>query len=363
MALLRMTRVGSWPVLVGVGVVAASAWGFYAWRFANPVASDGDEFAAVSSHENDASTERGGEGGVIPLRATRPKTVTNESQRESADPELSTFVTANAPPESAQEVEITIRPDYLPAPAPALDAFETGRSSLSRGDLLDARFALSQALDQGLGGGDATTAREELERIADALFFSRTVVPGDPMTSVHVVASRESLNVIANRHKITTSLLISINGILDPNRIQVGTRLKVIHGPFDAVISKTQHRLDITLGEVCVRSFHVGLGTNGGTPLGTWTVRDKLENPQWTDPETGRLYLADDPENPIGERWIGLLGTTGEAVGRTGFGIHGTIDPTSIGENMSMGCIRMLPEDVAAIYDLLVNRYSRVIIR
>jgi len=45
------------------------------------------------------------------------------------------------------------------------------------------------------------------------------------------------------------------------------------------------------------------------------------------------------------------------------YGIHGTIDPASIGENMSMGCIRMLPKDVALVYDLLVNKHSRVTIR
>ncbi len=363
MALPKMMRAGSWPVLVGVGVVAVAAWGFYAWRFAAPTSPGGDELAAVTSDDNDASTESNDDGGAVHLRATRPQPAVDQPRRESASPRLSALVTPNAPPDDAHEVEMTIRQDRPPAPAFMPNALATGRRALARGNMVEGRAALSRALAQGLADGDAASTRAELERIANAMLFSRTVVPDDPTTAAHIVKSGESLAIIARRYKITPSLLASINRIADPNSIRVGARLKVIRGPFDAHISKARHRLDIYLGNVCVRSFHVGLGTNGGTPLGEWVVRDKLANPQWTDPETGRLYLADDAANPIGERWIGLRGTAGEAVGRTGFGIHGTIDPGSIGENMSMGCVRMLPADVAFVYDLLVNKHSRVIIR
>ncbi|MFQ5411724.1 MAG: L,D-transpeptidase, partial [Phycisphaerae bacterium] len=112
-----------------------------------------------------------------------------------------------------------------------------------------------------------------------------------------------------------------------------------------------------------IRSFRVGLGTNGGTPLGRWFVKNKLENPAWTDPGTGRYYAAADPDNPIGERWIGIECVEGGCLGREGFGIHGTIEPQSIGENMSMGCVRLVPEDVALLYDLLVERHSHIDIR
>jgi lipoprotein-anchoring transpeptidase ErfK/SrfK len=44
----------------------------------------------------------------------------------------------------------------------------------------------------------------------------------------------------------------------------------------------------------------------------------------------------------------------------TGFGLHGTIDPTSIGQSKSMGCVRMGNEDIAVIYELLVEQISQV---
>jgi lipoprotein-anchoring transpeptidase ErfK/SrfK len=72
---------------------------------------------------------------------------------------------------------------------------------------------------------------------------------------------------------------------------------------------------------------------------------------------------ADDPKNPLGEYWIGLVGTDGHAVGATGYGIHGTVDPDSIGKMASMGCIRLVNEEVAVVFELLTEGKSTVIVR
>ena len=42
------------------------------------------------------------------------------------------------------------------------------------------------------------------------------------------------------------------------------------------------------------------------------------------------------------------------------FGIHGTIDPGSIGKDMSMGCIRLLPNDVELIYEVVTQGNSTI---
>ena len=41
-------------------------------------------------------------------------------------------------------------------------------------------------------------------------------------------------------------------------------------------------------------------------------------------------------------------------------GIHGTIDPNSIGKQESLGCIRMRNEDVAIVFEMLVDSKSTV---
>ncbi|MEE8046600.1 MAG: L,D-transpeptidase, partial [Dehalococcoidia bacterium] len=47
----------------------------------------------------------------------------------------------------------------------------------------------------------------------------------------------------------------------------------------------------------------------------------------------------------------------------SGYGIHGTIDPDSIGRQSSMGCIRMRPEHVEIVYEVLVEEASTIEIR
>jgi lipoprotein-anchoring transpeptidase ErfK/SrfK len=39
----------------------------------------------------------------------------------------------------------------------------------------------------------------------------------------------------------------------------------------------------------------------------------------------------------------------------TGYGIHGTVDPASIGRQMSMGCVRLGEREVEVAYELIGN--------
>src|SRR5690606_20220819 len=110
-----------------------------------------------------------------------------------------------------------------------------------------------------------------------------------------------------------------------------------------------------------ITSRRVGLGEDSGTPTGVFRVRrdSKLVNPYWTNPRTGEQFDADDPKNPIGEHWIGLEGLA-DAAAFAGYGMHGTTDPESIGDQRSMGCVRMLPDDVALVYEMLAEQISYV---
>jgi lipoprotein-anchoring transpeptidase ErfK/SrfK len=115
--------------------------------------------------------------------------------------------------------------------------------------------------------------------------------------------------------------------------------------------------------ETFVRSFRVGLGKEETeTPTGLWRVKSdgKLIKPPWPDPVTRKMYYPEDPDYPLGSRWIGLEGIKGNAKGREGFGIHGTKDPEQIGTTGSRGCIRMHNGEVILIYNLLVPNLSTV---
>ena len=56
------------------------------------------------------------------------------------------------------------------------------------------------------------------------------------------------------------------------------------------------------------------------------------------------------------------MGVSGEAAGQERYGIHGTIEPESVGRNVSMGCIRMYNEDVEQLFSYLVEKDSTVLV-
>ena len=59
-----------------------------------------------------------------------------------------------------------------------------------------------------------------------------------------------------------------------------------------------------------------------------------------------------------GEHWLGLQAIDGQK--NEGYGIHGTIDPSSIGSEKSMGCVRLSKDDVALVWEMLEDGVSVV---
>ena len=360
----------SWPLLLGVAFVAVAAWAIYAWKMttSNPTARQQVPRLAANADKTTRPDGDGSQTRQTTLRATRPAQPEETRAPASLRTELSSAVRPNDRADIRNDVEQTLgdSPADRSLEAPLQPGIHTdtliaaGRLALSQGDMLAARIAFSRALRGDLPQSRQEELRSELQRMAEALLFSRATNLDDPLCSVHVIEFGQTINGLARRYNITENLLMAINHITEPHRIRVGQRLKIIRGPFRASISKSQHRMDILLGDTMVRTFRVGLGTNGGTPIGRWRVKNKLENPDWADPRNGRYYASEDPENPIGEYWIGLHCLEGDCLGRQGFGIHGTTEPDSIGANMSMGCVRLVPEDISDVFDLLVRGQSLV---
>jgi lipoprotein-anchoring transpeptidase ErfK/SrfK len=73
---------------------------------------------------------------------------------------------------------------------------------------------------------------------------------------------------------------------------------------------------------------------------------------------TGQRYEADDPANPIGEHWLGIEGVEDANSALLGYGIHGTVDNDSIGHDRSLGCVRLLADDVALVWETLAEGSS-----
>jgi lipoprotein-anchoring transpeptidase ErfK/SrfK len=264
-------------------------------------------------------------------------------------------------------------------PSPATDATrralaraQTGLDLVARNEPVQARLLLTQALESGaLDWANAQMVRRALTDLNDRLVFSPEIVDGDPFAVAYTIQSGDALSMIPQKMGVHTDwrFIARINRIPDPRRIRAGQRIKLITGPFHAVIDKSDFRLDLYLGDgaerVYVRSFPVGLGEYNSTPEGRFRIRPKsrLKDPEWVNPRTGQRYRPSDPDNPIGEHWIGLVGDEERLAGIVGYGIHGTIEPDSIGRQSSMGCVRLLPEDVEIVWEVLLAPVSTVTIR
>jgi len=277
--------------------------------------------------------------------------------------ESTTILPTARPVPSAAAPSSVIVEENRPAPLRTEALLAAGREALLRGDELAARTNLSAALQLGIGGSDEEFVRAELTRVGNETVLSARIVNGDPLVDRYVIQTGDVLAKIAAANKVSPDLLASVNGIVDKHRIREGQSIKIVKGPFRAVVSKHTYSLDVYLGDAVVREFKVGLGADDSTPTGEWRVATKLMNPTYYPPRGGDIIAADDPKNPLGERWIGLVGISGAAVDQERYGIHGTNDPDSIGKNVSMGCIRLHNEDVEALYTYLVENHSTVTVR
>ena len=295
-------------------------------------------------------------------------------QEISASAERQPMLTTDRPesPSPPPQTAVSEKGDTPPPPAPieSVDAdakrvetlLSTGKEALARGELIAARSYLSEAYLRGLDAPQTALLRAELTRIGQETIFSGRVLPDDPLAESYIVKPGDTLGKIAKQHRISDDLVAEINGLTDKNSIRIGQTLKLVHGPFHAMVHKQSFVMDVFLDRVLVKHFKVGLGAEGSTPTGEWRVGTKLVNPTYYPPRGGQVIAADDPQNPLGERWIGLVGVSGAAVGQERYGIHGTIEPQSIGQNVSLGCVRMYNEDVAQLYSYFVEKYSTVTI-
>jgi hypothetical protein len=259
-------------------------------------------------------------------------------------------------------------------PLSAADAeklLASAKGKLEAGDLVGARNLLNDALvADRFAGPAAEQARALQARANEKLVFSPQPFNGDTYAEVARIEQGRGLTTIARQHAVPWEALCRINGVSD-KRIKLGQQLKAPVGPFHVMVTKSEFRLDLFLGglpgeagALYVTSLPVGLGKDNSTPTGLWSVASggKMKNPTWTNPRSGEHYDGYDPKNPLGGYWIAIKGDEGDAIGKTGYGIHGTIEPDSIGKQASMGCVRLKVEDIQLVYDLLTDK-SRILVR
>jgi L,D-transpeptidase ErfK/SrfK len=180
----------------------------------------------------------------------------------------------------------------------------------------------------------------------------------------HVVVKGESLRSLGARFGVDAATLAHQNDIDARGTLRVGQTLVVdnrhiVPEAADGgalVVNIPQRMLFFTVME---RTFSapVAVGSRGWpTPISDFTILVKETDPIWDVPASiaaearakGQSLPAKvppGPRNPLGRHWLGL------SVGS--IGIHGTNAPSSIYAAVTHGCIRVHPDDVARLFDLV----------
>ena len=267
------------------------------------------------------------------------------------------------PEPSETESPIKTAPPVDGTDSQARTLIEEALSDITAGQIISARDKLIRAMPMNLSSSMLTTVKAQLAGLSDRWLFSRDPYAGDSLTAVYEVQSGDLLSTIAKKHNVPYEILMKINGIKDARKLRAGGKIKVINGPFHAIVYRSTFTMDLYLGnKTYIKTYRVGLGQPGkDTPTGKWRVKrdGKLIEPPWPNPEGGLIYPG-NPEYPLGSRWIGMDGIDGQAKGRIGFGVHGTKDPDSIGKRSSLGCIRLYNGEVKEFYDLIMPGISEI---
>jgi len=112
-----------------------------------------------------------------------------------------------------------------------------------------------------------------------------------------------------------------------------------------------------------VNTFPTGIGSEGKeTPVGNFTIIEKIVKPSWRVPESIRkekpelpLVVPPGPDNPLGSHALRL--SLGSVL------IHGTNRPYAVGRKASHGCIRMYPEDIPNLFQIVPKGAKVTILR
>jgi LysM repeat protein len=209
------------------------------------------------------------------------------------------------------------------------------------GDLLLARKHYREILSKVTTSEDIKAIDKRIEKLNLKILFSDIVEKGDLL---YEVQKGDNLGEIASRFGTTVELIKRANG-LTSDMIKVGDVLKISQADFSVAVDKSQNVLLLKRNGEIIKKYVVSTGKDNSTPVGTFKIVTKLKDPTWFRKDIGVIVPPDSPDNILGSRWLGF--------DLSGYGIHGTTDPKSLGSHETKGCVRMKNEDVEEIFAIL----------
>ncbi len=175
----------------------------------------------------------------------------------------------------------------------------------------------------------------------------------------YLLTDRETiLHEVARRHDLGILEISAANPGIDPwvpgpERLVVLPKAHLLpDAPREGiVVNLAELRLYAFFADGEVVTHAIGIGRDGfETPKGRTEIVRKRKNPTWypgrearrANPSLPRV-VPPGPDNPLGTRALYL--------GWPSYIIHGTNNPYGVGRRVSLGCIRLYPERIEALYE------------
>lgn len=172
----------------------------------------------------------------------------------------------------------------------------------------------------------------------------------------------DNLTAIRERYDVSYYELLEANPGVNFYRLRVGRSITI---PTEYILPKYRRGVVINIAELrlyyftpdgrYVYTFPVGLGrVDWRTPTAITKIIKKEQDPAWHPPKSIREYtllktgelLPDEippgPDNPLGRYALYLS--------KSGYMIHGTNVPTSVGTFISSGCMRLCDDAIQTLY-------------
>ena len=260
------------------------------------------------------------------------------------------YATLSTSPPPAGMAATAVAPPASSAVTGSSAAFATAwadaHEKLAAGRYAEALAALSIWYDDpSLGLEESQRLEDLLGQLAGSVIYSQH----DLLLPPHVVAAGETLPAIAASLGVSWQLLGKINGVDDPQRLMPGEHLKLIRGPFDAVVSVSRRRVSLQLTGNYAGSFPVVVGRQFLGRVGNAIPVVEVRRGAGRDAQAVGLAAADPAAKPVIVLADGLV-------------IEAAEDPGVASESSPATSLVVSVRDLAELIDLL-GPGSKVLVR
>jgi len=262
-----------------------------------------------------------------------------------------TSAPAPAPVDAPRSAEPT--PAASTQPSMFAAARVAAQGALDRGELAQALLLLSEWYgDPSLSAAETKEVENLLSQLAGSVIYEGP--PAHRLERAYIVQAGETLETIAAKYDVPWQLLAKINDVASPNALQPGQELKVVRGPFSALVEISKRRMTLMLDRRYAGKFAIELDPTTSIEEGQWKVDQKLLTPATATP-----YGAPD-QGPTEDRSLLLANLTNPSGPPAVVRGPGATDPVT--SEPKGRTIRMKGADVEDIFDIL-SEGSRVTIR